>query len=36
VRVELVKRSAAGKPDYKWALERAQDSNGNTVADANR
>jgi acyl-CoA synthetase (AMP-forming)/AMP-acid ligase II len=33
--VEAVKRSPAGKPNYRWALERAEDAQNCNVADAN-
>jgi fatty-acyl-CoA synthase len=32
--VAAVKRSPAGKPDYRWALERAQDAHNRNVADS--
>jgi 3-oxocholest-4-en-26-oate---CoA ligase len=34
VAVDAVKRSPAGKPDYRWALERAQEAGHRTIADA--
>jgi fatty-acyl-CoA synthase len=33
VRVDAVKRSPAGKPDYRWALERAQEARDRTIAE---
>jgi 3-oxocholest-4-en-26-oate---CoA ligase len=34
VTVDAIKRSAAGKPDYRWALERAQEARDHIIACA--